>query len=170
MQLTRAADYGVRVMRHLVCQASGTRASLTDLAEAADVSPAFLSKVLQRLVRAGLLASRRGKRGGFEMLEKGRQASLYDVLEALDGLPALNVCLLDSSTCHRSPWCAAHAVWMEAQERLLETLRGTSIEGLAWDSHTKRLSMLPPAGDTPGQGTGRGNGHGEGDSWYTVES
>ena len=170
MQLTRAADYGVRVMMHLVCQASGTRASLTDLAEAADVSPAFLSKVLQRLVRAGLLASRRGKRGGFEMLEKGRQASLYDILEALDGLPALNVCLLDSGSCHRSPWCAAHPVWMAAQQRLLETLRETPIEGLAWDSHTKRLSMMPPAGAVQGQGPVRANGHGEGNGWCPVES
>lgn len=58
MQLTRAADYGVRVMMDLANAVPGSRSSLTDLADAVEVSPAFLSKVLQRLVRAGLVASR----------------------------------------------------------------------------------------------------------------
>lgn len=166
MQLTRAADYGVRVMMHMVTRAAGTRSSLTDLADAADVSPAFLSKVLQRLVRAGLLASRRGKRGGFEMLEKGRLSTLYDVLEALDGLPSLNVCLLDANSCHRSPWCAAHTVWMEAQDRMLETLRHTRVEALAVASETRRVSLLPP---TLPPVPAPGNGHGQGEGWFPVE-
>jgi Rrf2 family protein len=169
MQLTRAADYGVRVMMHLVTETSGTRASLTDLASVADVSPAFLSKVLQRLVRAGLLTSRRGKRGGFELPERGRGASLYDVLEALDGLPALNVCLLDGG-CHRSTWCAAHSVWIEAQNQMRETLRRTSVQSLGWESRTRRLAMVSQPGVAV-EGNGRGNGHAEGgDGWFPVES
>lgn len=169
MQLTRAADYGVRVMMHLVTQPTGTRASLTDLAEAAEVSPAFLSKVLQRLVRSGLLASRRGKRGGFELIEKARTATLYDVLAALDGLPSLNVCLFDAGSCHRSPWCAAHTVWMEAQSRLMETLRHTPIHSLGAESDSRRLSLLSPV-PSPPQAPNGGNGHGEGEGWFPVES
>ena len=170
MHLTRAADYGVRVMMHMVTESVGTRASLNDLADAAEVSPAFLSKVLQRLVRAGLVTSRRGKRGGFELLEKGRSASLYEVLEALDGLPALNVCLLDGG-CHRRTWCAAHEVWSAAQDQMRQTLRQTPVQALGWDSRTRRMALLPqaPAAGKPGDGGG-GNGHGEGRSWYPVES
>ncbi|HSK08701.1 MAG TPA: Rrf2 family transcriptional regulator [Vicinamibacterales bacterium] len=165
MQLTRAADYGVRVMMHLAAGTNGPRASLTELADAADVSPAFLSKVLQRLVRAGLLASRRGKRGGFEMVERGRTASLYDVLEALDGVPALNVCLLDGG-CHRSPWCAAHHVWMDIQDRMRESLRTTSLQSLALDTQSRKAAL---SGDNADAGT-QGNGHGGGDGWFPVES
>jgi Rrf2 family protein len=141
MQLTRAADYGVRVMIHLANGIPGTRSSLTDLAGAAEVSPAFLSKVLQRLVRAGLVASRRGKRGGFELLERGRQSSLMDILGALDGVPELNACLLDGG-CHRSSWCAAHGVWVEAQEKMREVLVGASLQSLARDSREQQLMLL----------------------------
>lgn len=140
MQLTRAADYGVRVMMHLANGSPGTRSSLTDLAGAAEVSPAFLSKVLQRLVRAGLVASRRGKRGGFELLERGRGASLMDVLAALDGVPALNVCLLDGG-CHRSTWCAAHPVWVEAQARMREVLTGASLQHIARESRERQAAL-----------------------------
>jgi Rrf2 family protein len=141
MQLTRAADYGVRVMIHLANGIPGTRSSLTDLAGAADVSPAFLSKVLQRLVRAGLVASRRGKRGGFELLERGRQASLMDILAALDGVPELNACLVDGG-CHRSTWCAAHAVWVEVQDKMREVLVGATLQRLARDSRDRQLALL----------------------------
>ena len=141
MQLTRAADYGVRVMIHLANGIPGTRSSLTDLAGEAEVSPAFLSKVLQRLVRAGLVASRRGKRGGFELLERGRQASLMDILAALDGVPELNACLLEGG-CHRSRWCAAHGVWAEAQEKMREVLVGATLQRLARDSREAQLMLL----------------------------
>jgi Rrf2 family protein len=141
MQLTRAADYGVRVMIHLSNGIPGTRSSLTDLAGAAEVSPAFLSKVLQRLVRAGLVASRRGKRGGFELLERGRQASLMDILAALDGVPELNACLINGG-CHRSTWCAAHGVWVEAQEKMREVLTGATLQRLARDSRDRQLALV----------------------------
>ncbi len=140
MHLTRAADYGVRVMIHLASAPRGARLSLTELAEAAEVSPAFLSKVLQRLVRAGLVSSRRGKRGGFELLDAGRAASLLDILTALDGVPELNTCLL-SGSCHRSPWCAAHTVWQEAQTRLREALASASLEQMVTDSLARRADL-----------------------------
>ena len=67
MQLTRAADYAVRVMVHLAAVAPGTRASRTELAGAVDCPEQFLSKVLQSLTRAGLVTSHRGNTGGFEL-------------------------------------------------------------------------------------------------------
>jgi Rrf2 family protein len=143
MQLTRAADYGVRVMMHLTSADPNARSSLTELADAAEVSPAFLSKVLQRLVRSGLVASRRGRKGGFELLDRGRAASLFEVLQALDGVPELNVCLV-SGGCHRSARCAAHPVWMEAQTRMREVLSAATLEQLGVE--TRARQALPAAG------------------------
>jgi Rrf2 family protein len=137
MQLTRAADYGVRVMIHLASADPRLRSSLTELADAAEVSPAFLSKVLQRLVRSGLVASRRGKKGGFELLDRGRAASLLDILQALEGVPELNVCLL-SGGCHRSTWCAAHSVWQEVQTRMREVLSATTLGQLVAKTRARR--------------------------------
>ena len=57
MQLTRAADYAVRVMMHMAGLPPGTRTSRTDLANAASCPEQFLSKVLQDLTHAGLVTS-----------------------------------------------------------------------------------------------------------------
>jgi Rrf2 family protein len=140
MQLTRAADYGVRVMIHLASAGAAARVSLSELADAVDVSPAFLSKVLQRLVRSRLVVSRRGQNGGFELLAAGRAASLLEILQALDGVPEMNLCLqLDG--CRRSPWCGAHPVWKAAQDRLRETLAAATLEQLVADTRARQEAL-----------------------------
>ncbi|MGE5357505.1 MAG: RrF2 family transcriptional regulator [Bacteroidales bacterium] len=131
MQLTRAADYGVRVMVRLATLPAGSRTSLPELAASVDVPPVFLSKVLQRLVKSGLVASRRGKQGGFELACDAASVTLYDVLEALDSVPWLNQCVGTAAACDRSPCCAAHLVWIEAQERMREVLTSASLERMA---------------------------------------
>jgi Rrf2 family protein len=137
MQLTRAADYGVRVMIQLARAGVDARMSLPELADAADVSPAFLSKVLQRLVHAKLIISRRGKKGGFELLEAGWAASLLDILHAIDGVPELNLCLLPGG-CNRSERCAVHPVWRVAQERLRETLAAATLQQLVAETRARQ--------------------------------
>lgn len=63
-----------------------------------------------------------------------------DILAALDGLPALNVCLLNGG-CHRSTYCAAHAVWVEAQAQMRETLGSATLERLARETRERRNAL-----------------------------
>src|ERR1039457_4957389 len=98
MSSTRAADYGVRVMVHLATLPAHERALLPALADATEAPESFLSKVLQALTRAELISSWRGKSGGFAILPLGRQASMREVIEAIDGPISLNVCLVSGKS------------------------------------------------------------------------
>ena len=131
MQLTRAADYAVRVMMHLAALPPGTRASRSELAVAADCPEQFLSKVLQSLTHAGLVISHRGNTGGFELLPDRATATILDVVEAVEGPIRLNLCLTSDRACTRQSWCPAHCLWDRAQEAMLSVLRGSSISDLA---------------------------------------
>ncbi|HEY1342389.1 MAG TPA: Rrf2 family transcriptional regulator [Bryobacteraceae bacterium] len=131
MQLTRAADYAVRVMVHLAALPPGTRTSRTELAEAAGCPEQFLSKVLQNLTRAGLVASHRGNTGGFELLDTQRRASVLDVVEAIEGPTHLNLCLGADGGCTRQAACPTYDVWVQAQHAMTEVLRTTAIDELA---------------------------------------
>jgi Rrf2 family protein len=135
MQLTRAADYAVRAMVHLATQPAHERALLPALAAATGAPESFLSKVLQALSRAKLIASRRGQSGGSEILPKGRRASMREVIEAIDGPLYLNVCLISERACRRAKSCPAHPVWVRAQEAMLEVLSGAVVEELASKGH-----------------------------------
>ena len=131
MQLTRAADYAIRVMIHLAGFAPGTRASRAELAAASECPEQFLSKVLQSLTRAGLVISHRGNTGGFELSPAHRGATLLEIVEAVEGPIRLNVCLGTDENCTRKGWCSAYEVWSDAQEALTGVLRKATIEELA---------------------------------------
>lgn len=131
MQLTRAADYGVRVMIQLAARAGKGRVSLPDLARSTGAPPSFLSKVLQSLARAGLISSRRGQTGGFHISHRGAAASMREVIEAVDGAICLNLCLIPGRSCSRKARCSAHPVWIEAQQAMIKVLSSASIASLA---------------------------------------
>jgi Rrf2 family protein len=131
MQLTRAADYAVRVMIHLAGLPPGARASRGELAREAECPEQFLSKVLQSLTRAGLVISHRGNTGGFELPEAQRGTSLLNVVQAIEGPVRLNLCLTSDHACGRQKSCPAHGVWVEAQEAMLGVLQSVSIDNLA---------------------------------------
>ena len=131
MQLTRAADYAVRVMIHLAGLPPRARASRGELARAAECPEQFLSKVLQSLTRAGLVISHRGNTGGFELPEARTGTALLDVVEAIEGPVRLNVCLTSDHACGRQQACPAHSVWAEAQTAMLGVLQSVSIGHLA---------------------------------------
>ena len=131
MQLTRAADYAVRVMIHMAGLPAGSRASRSDLASAAQCPEQFLSKVLQSLTRAGLVVSHRGNTGGFELALQHRSASLLQIVEAVEGPIRLNLCLTGAHACERQSWCPANPIWAEAQSAMTRVLRQSTIDALA---------------------------------------
>ena len=144
MQLTRAADYAVRVMIHLATLPENERALLPALAAATGTPSSFLSKVLQTLSRAGFIASWRGQLGGFAMQPRGREASIREVIEVIDGPIHLNVCLQHGPSCSRKSRCPAHQVWVKAQTAMLEVLNGATIAGLALRSSRPLKSKTTP--------------------------
>jgi Rrf2 family protein len=147
MQLTRAADYAVRVMIHLAGLPPGTRVSRSELSVAAECPEQFLCKVLQNLTRAGLMISHRGNTGGFELEELHRTASVLEVVEAIEGPIRLNLCLTSDHACTRQSWCPAHCVWADAQAALLRVLRETNISNLAEQAATSRRPPLVVIGE-----------------------
>jgi len=131
MQLTRAADYGVRVMIQLAALRNDRWISLARLARATGTPESFLSKVLQSLARAELISSRRGQSGGFHISQRGAAASMREVIEAVDGEICLNLCLTPGQSCSRKARCPAHPVWIEAQQSMMEVLSRATIASLA---------------------------------------
>jgi Rrf2 family protein len=119
--VSRAADYGVRAMLVLFQRPPGSRMTLAELAEECDAPSAYLYKVVRTLATRGLLIAHRGQRGGYELPERARDLSMLDIVRALDGLPALNTCLVEGG-CDRAQSCAAHPVWVRAQRAMRDVL------------------------------------------------
>jgi Rrf2 family protein len=72
-----------------------------DIAKALDVPYNHLSKVLQRLTKAGLVLTARGPKGGFALSPAGKAATIGDFIAVMDGRPAPKACLLKHRVCGR---------------------------------------------------------------------
>jgi Rrf2 family protein len=134
MQLTRAADYAVRIMVHLAALPPGSRPNRAILAEAGDIPEAFVGKILQSLTRAGFIDSQRGMKGGFSLTVAPERVTVLDVIEAIEGPTRLNACMVAGDSCGRKGWCPAHRAWADAQDAMTGVLRGATIARLAAES------------------------------------
>ncbi|OGS10537.1 MAG: hypothetical protein A2234_01420 [Elusimicrobia bacterium RIFOXYA2_FULL_58_8] len=102
LNISDAAAIAIHAADHLAGRGK-ILSSAGDIARELDVSYNHLSKVLQQLTRAGLLAPARGPKGGFTLSPSGKKARVRDFIAAIDGTPVLKTCLLRRKTCgHRA--------------------------------------------------------------------
>ncbi|MBI2330943.1 MAG: Rrf2 family transcriptional regulator [Chloroflexi bacterium] len=125
MQITRQADYAVRAVLHLARNGE-TRTATSVIAEEQRIPPSFLAKIISQLSIAGLLHTSRGARGGVTLAREPKEITLLEVIEAIDGPIQLNECVGDTGTCSFDDNCPLRPVWCEAQEQLVNRLKGTN--------------------------------------------
>lgn len=130
MELSRRADYGIRVMLHLASLPQNKRASTQDLAVGQSIPAPFLAKIISQLSLAGLLTTFRGAGGGVSLSRHPSEISLFQVIEALDGPIRLNRCLIEPQSCPRERHCPVHNVWKTAQTQLASLLQSTTFDVL----------------------------------------
>lgn len=96
-------------MRAVLALASHGNQSLTtrQIADAMHVPPSYLSKVLQSLVRAGIVQSTRGLRGGFVLVGRPEDWRMLDILNAVSPLKRIESCPIDLES-HSSELCPLH--------------------------------------------------------------
>ena len=134
LQLTRDGEYAVRAIVYLASQPEGKISLISEISETQEVPKSYLSKIMQNLVRSGLVKSRRGAKGGFVLARPADQITLRQTIEALEGPIHLNVCLIKKGECHRDDLCPVHPVWKEAQRVLIEVLDSKTIANLVKDA------------------------------------
>ncbi len=131
MQLTREADYGIRSVLYLSRQPFKKVSFVNEISEEYKIPRSFLAKILQKLVKAKIVRSYRGVKGGFSLARQAREITVLDVLEAIEGKMALNICVSDKRKCTFSKHCPSHVLWMQVQTRVVDTLKKANFDELA---------------------------------------
>ncbi|RMG93088.1 MAG: Rrf2 family transcriptional regulator, partial [Candidatus Dadabacteria bacterium] len=120
MIITRATEYSIRAALYLAEKYPARVVSKQEICEAEGITPAFLTKILQPLIHAGLVRSKRGVSGGFALAKDPSRLTLLDVMDAAEEPMLLNVCLLENHPCERECTCPVHKMWAEAKEKISE--------------------------------------------------
>jgi Rrf2 family protein len=99
IKISDAASMAIHAMVFLASE-PGRIVPSREIATMLRSSEAHLSKVMQRLAKAGLVSSMRGPKGGFVLKRSARDISLREVYEAIEGRLEETKCLLDQPICH----------------------------------------------------------------------
>jgi Rrf2 family nitric oxide-sensitive transcriptional repressor len=129
MRLTVHADYALRVLMHLAL-APGRRASVREIAEAFQVSQHHLSKVAQRLVRAGMVTSSSGRSGGLALAAKPDEITLGAIVRVAEDDMAIVECLGHARYCRVAGVCGARAIFSDALDAFMATLDAQTLEAV----------------------------------------
>ena len=132
LRISRKIDYGLRAMIYLASLARGAVVPFREIGRQMDVPEDFLAKILKTLVDAELVRSSRGPHGGYALAKSPSEVSFLDVIEAVEGPVALNVCLDGEDACGHSTCCTMMGVWKLGQERMLDVYRQTRLCDLAF--------------------------------------
>ncbi|MEF3255133.1 MAG: Rrf2 family transcriptional regulator [Deferribacterales bacterium] len=134
MKITRASDYAIRVVLYLASQQTDRYYMRGDLADACSVPESFLGKLLQFLVKAEIIDSERGKRGGFKLKKAPEEITLYDIIAAVEGGIEINECLTDNDFCKVIKVCSIHSALNNVRENLINDLKSYTIKQLLINS------------------------------------
>jgi Rrf2 family protein len=133
LRLSKKADYALIAMKHLTLHSDSGAASAREIAEQYDIPIELMAKVLQRLVRGGLLASHHGTRGGYQLARVPTQISVADVIQAIDGPVSVTACSTEDSQCEQYAKCNVRDPLWRVRERILAALGECTIAELAAD-------------------------------------
>ncbi len=132
LRISRKIDYGLRAMIYLSSIPQDSVVPFREIARQMDVPEDFLAKILKTLVDEGLVKSTRGPHGGYALAQAPGEISFLDVIEAVEGPIALNVCLDGEDACGHSTACTMVSVWRLGQERMLDVYRQARLSDLAF--------------------------------------
>lgn len=156
LRLSKKSDYALIAMKHLAMRADGAASSSArEISESYDIPLELLAKVLQRLVRARLLVSVQGTRGGYRLGRQAAAISVADVIQAVDGPVTMTACSDTDHNCDQFTKCSIRDPLWKIKNRILEALTTVSVAEMAVESdapppppHTvSRMVFVPPIGE-----------------------
>ena len=125
MKFSKATDYALHTMLFLTAATPDKPVGVQLLAEKQKVSPTYLSKILTKLVKAGMIESITGVNGGYRLKRNWEDISFLDIIHAIEGSASLFDCSFD-----HGPDCPIQKVVLAAEEKMEEHLRNKKMSDL----------------------------------------
>jgi Rrf2 family protein len=133
--LSRKTKYGLKALSYLACKEENLPVQISVISASENISLKFLESILLTLKKAGFLASKKGKGGGYYLLKKVEDISIAAVYRVLEGPIALVPCVRLNfyEKCSDSPAeseCSVHKLMIELRDSTLKILENTSPQSL----------------------------------------
>ncbi|HVU05280.1 MAG TPA: SUF system Fe-S cluster assembly regulator [Polyangiaceae bacterium] len=128
LRITKLTDYAVLILSDLVRPQAADASAAPDVAERTKIPAPTVSKVLKLLGRGGLVASERGKNGGYRLARAPELVTVADIVDAVEGPIAVTECsTVERGSCDLEGHCPTETNWLRINEAIRQTLRGITL-------------------------------------------
>lgn len=154
VRLEKLTDYGLVLLAYIARTPDGSLRTARDLAAESGLPQPTVSRLLQDLLKGGVLVSHRGIKGGYKLAKSPEEISVASVIVALEGPIHLTACSSDvAGACELEPHCA-----MKSNQRVINAAVRSVLEQLSLadlmqplqlmtiqDTHGKFIPTIGPA-------------------------
>jgi Rrf2 family protein len=132
MIFSKSAEHAIRGLSELAGRARADSMMLDDVIAGTDIPRDFLAKLFQKLVRAGILRSTKGRGGGFALAGATHEITLMQVVLAVEDCPAgqapaMDRCVVGLEACTDDMPCPQHDLYKPIRQRLKDYLTTTTL-------------------------------------------
>ncbi len=129
--LTKTSEYAIRSLMYIALHAAEDRkVGIKEVAKELDLPMHFIGKILQDLVRKGLIASVKGPNGGFYLSQPASEITIMDVVRVIDGVEGFKRCGLGMKKCSDEHPCPLHDDFKAYRDGLARVFNKRTIHDL----------------------------------------
>ena len=130
---SRQCEYALQAVLYIALKPEGEMSSIKEMTRKLGIPYHFLAKILQRLSRKGLLRSMKGPTGGFALGMPAKHITLFQIVEAIDGVDFTTQCVMGFPECSGKNPCAMHEHWVGLRDGIHAVLVNKQIAAVAKD-------------------------------------
>jgi Rrf2 family protein len=134
LKLSKKADYGLIAVRHLAMKGKGEACSSKEIAKSYGIPSELLAKILQKLVKKGLLVSHQGVEGGYALARDAASVTAFEVIRAIDGPLLITSCVTSRGDCNQATHCTVREPLSKVNEIIVSALNSVTISDLGGEA------------------------------------
>jgi Rrf2 family protein len=133
--LSKKAKYALNALVHLSRKNGQGPVLISTISEDENIPRKFLESILLDLSKAGYVASKKGRGGGYYLIKEPKEINTADILRFIDGPIALLPCVTTKfyqkcEECHDEETCGIRDLFSELRESMVNLLKSNSLEDI----------------------------------------
>lgn len=142
LMFSRSCEYAFQAVVYIALHSTeGRLIGLKEIADEQGSPPAFLSKILQKLVKGNILSSTKGPTGGYKLNDSGADVTLFSIVVVIDGMNVFERCGIGLDHCSDRVPCPIHNEYKEIKNRLRTLAQSKSVGQLALDVKKGKFTL-----------------------------
>jgi len=142
LKLSKLTDYATVILSHIARDKMRVHAAL-EIAEATGIAQPTASKILKILVKAGILSSLRGAKGGYRLARPPERITVASVIGALEGPIALTECSMSYKGCDQASGCRIQGNWHLINQKIMQALESVTLADMVRPSKAPQEIVIP---------------------------